>query len=68
MRALLVFYTTQNFLFSDDKSYAIYGAYTALVYLTPVFGGWLADRLLGYRKAVIVGAGLYAWRREQVRS
>ena len=60
MRALLVFYTTQTFLFSDEKSYAIYGSYTALVYLMPVFGGILADRLLGYRKAVTAGALLMA--------
>jgi POT family proton-dependent oligopeptide transporter len=56
MRSLLIFYMTKNFLFGDDKSYAIYGSYTALVYLAPVFGGILADRLLGYRKAVTVGA------------
>jgi POT family proton-dependent oligopeptide transporter len=60
MRALLVFYTTQTFLFSDEKSYAIYGSYTALVYLMPVFGGIIADRLLGYRKGVTVGALLMA--------
>jgi len=56
MRSLLIFYMTKNFLFGDEKSYAIYGSYTALVYLTPVFGGIVADRLLGYRKAVTVGA------------
>lgn len=56
MRALLIFYLTQHFLFSDRQSYAIYGAYTALVYLTPVLGGMLADRYLGSRKAVTLGA------------
>ena len=60
MRALLIFYMTKNFLFSDDKSYAIYGSYTALVYLAPVFGGIVADRILGYRKAVTVGATFMA--------
>jgi POT family proton-dependent oligopeptide transporter len=60
MRSLLIFYMTKNFLFGDEKSYAIYGSYTALVYLTPVFGGIIADRLLGYRKAVTVGALLMA--------
>src|SRR4249919_2188875 len=33
----------------------IYGIYTALVYLTPIFGGLLADRLLGQRRMVIIG-------------
>lgn len=56
MRGLLIFYLTQHFLFSDAKSYAIYGAYTALVYLAPVLGGALADRYLGSRKAVTLGA------------
>jgi POT family proton-dependent oligopeptide transporter len=38
----------------------IYGFYTGLVYLTPIFGGLLADRLLGQRRAVILGAGFMA--------
>ncbi len=56
MRALLIFYLTQHFLFSDEKAYLIYGAYSALVYVTPVIGGVLADRYLGSRKAVTFGA------------
>lgn len=56
MRALLIFYLTQHWLFSDSESGVIYGAYTALVYITPVLGGYLADRYLGQRKAVLFGA------------
>jgi POT family proton-dependent oligopeptide transporter len=56
MRALLIFYLTQHWLFSDERSSVIYGAYTALVYITPVLGGYLADRYLGQRKAVLFGA------------
>lgn len=56
MRALLVIYLTQHFLFSDDKAQGLYGAYAALVYLIPVIGGVLADRFLGSRKAVTIGA------------
>lgn len=58
MRALLIFYLTQHWLFSDSESGIIYGAYTALVYITPVLGGYLADRYLGQRKAVLFGAVL----------
>ena len=58
MRALLIFYLTQHWLFSDERSSIIYGAYTALVYITPVLGGYLADRYLGQRKAVLFGAVL----------
>jgi POT family proton-dependent oligopeptide transporter len=60
MRALLIFYLTKAFLFSDEAAYAIYGSYTALVYATPVLGGLLADRLLGFRKAVLIGGVLMA--------
>ncbi len=55
MRALLIFYLTQHWLFNDSKSNLIYGAYTSLVYITPVLGGYLADRYLGQRRAVLFG-------------
>lgn len=60
MRALLVFYLTEHWLFSDAKSNLIYGAYTSLVYITPVLGGYLADKYLGQRKAVLFGGILLA--------
>jgi proton-dependent oligopeptide transporter, POT family len=56
MRALLVLYLTKALLLTDDKAYGIYGAYGALVYTTPVIGGLLADRWLGYQRAIILGA------------
>ena len=56
MRALLVFYLTQHFLFSDTSAFLIYGAYTSLVYMAPVIGGVLADKYLGMGKAVTFGA------------
>ena len=58
MRALLIFYLTKHWLFDDGASNLIYGAYTSLVYITPVLGGYLADRYLGQRKAVLFGAVL----------
>jgi POT family proton-dependent oligopeptide transporter len=58
MRALLIFYLTQHWLYNDEKASVIYGAYTALVYIAPVLGGYLADRYLGQRKAVLFGAVL----------
>ena len=60
MRALLIFYLTKHWLFADDKANLIYGAYTSLVYITPVLGGYLADRYLGQRKAVLFGGLLLA--------
>lgn len=58
MRALLVLYLTKHWLFSDGDASMVYGAYTALVYITPVIGGYLADKYLGQRKAVLYGAVL----------
>ncbi len=60
MRAILIFYLTQHWLFTDSKSNLIYGAYTSLVYITPVLGGYLADRYLGQRRAVLYGGILLA--------
>lgn len=56
MRALLTLYLVKHWLYSDGQATVIYGAYTSLVYITPVLGGWLADRYLGQRKAVLFGA------------
>lgn len=56
MRGLLIIYLTQHFLFSDQRSAVMYGAYTALVYVMTIIGGTLADRYLGQRKAVTFGA------------
>jgi POT family proton-dependent oligopeptide transporter len=56
MRGLLILYLTQHFLFSDERSTVLYGAYTALVYVMTIIGGVLADRYLGSRKAVTFGA------------
>src|SRR4029453_3428791 len=58
MRALLIFYLTQHFLFGDAAASAIYASYGALVYLMPLLGGLVADRYLGFRKAVGFGAVL----------
>lgn len=56
MRGLLLLYLTQHFLFSDERSNVIYGAYIALVYIMSIVGGVLSDKYLGQRKAVTFGA------------
>ncbi|WP_394647032.1 peptide MFS transporter [uncultured Sphingomonas sp.] len=60
MRALLTLYLTQHFLFGDRQATGLYGGYTALVYLTPLIGGYLADQYLGSKRAVKFGAVLMA--------
>lgn len=60
MRALLVLYMTKHLLFSDEMSFGIYAAYMSLVYVTPLIGGMLADKILGFRKAIVLGGILMA--------
>jgi proton-dependent oligopeptide transporter, POT family len=60
MRTLLVYYMTKHLLFAQGKSSFIYGSYTATAYLMPIFGGIVADRWLGKRKAVIIGGTVMA--------
>ena len=56
MRALLVLYMVQTLMYSTHKAGSIYGWYTGLVYLTPLLGGYLADRFFGQRKCITTGA------------
>jgi proton-dependent oligopeptide transporter, POT family len=56
MRGILVAYMTQHFLFNDGAAQGQYGAYTSLVYLLPLIGGFMADKYLGTRKAISFGA------------
>lgn len=56
MRALLILYLTKHFLFDDREAGLIYGSYGSLVYAMPVLGGLIADRYLGFRKAITFGA------------
>jgi POT family proton-dependent oligopeptide transporter len=60
MRALLTLYLTKHFIFSDQQATGLYGGYTALVYLTPLVGGLIADQILGSKKSVRFGAILMA--------
>ena len=56
MRALLTLYLAKHFLFSDSTTTGLYGGFTALVYLTPLIGGLIADRYLGSKRSVKFGA------------
>lgn len=65
MRALLVLYMASEvirggFGYADAKAYGIYAAYGALVYLTPIIGGYFADKMMGFRKAILWGSILMA--------
>ncbi|MDQ7785510.1 MAG: peptide MFS transporter [Desulfomonilaceae bacterium] len=60
MRAILVYYMVKHLMFDQGYASHIYGLYTGLVYLTPFFGGILADRAWGQRRTVVVGGVLMA--------
>ncbi len=54
--SLLVLYLTKTLQMSDAKAFAIFSAFLALIYVTPIIGGALCDRVLGNRHAIILGA------------
>jgi proton-dependent oligopeptide transporter, POT family len=60
MRSLLVYYMIKHLQFTQVRSSEIYGLYTGFVYLTPLFGGLLADQVLGQRRTVVLGGVLMA--------
>jgi len=60
MRALLTLYLTKHFIFGDRAATGLYGGFTALVYLTPLVGGLIADQYLGSKRSVKFGAILMA--------
>ncbi|MBN8809014.1 MAG: peptide MFS transporter [Sphingomonas sp.] len=60
MRALLTLYLTKHFIFGDREATGLYGGFTALVYLTPLVGGYIADQYLGSKRSVKFGAIMMA--------
>src|SRR3954453_13655264 len=65
MRAILIFYLTATVAkgglgFEDSKAGAVYGLYASMVYLMCLAGGWVADRVVGQRRAVLMGGGVLA--------
>lgn len=56
VQGLLILYMTKAYGFSDNKSYTILGSFSALVYIAPMIGGLIADRILGFKQAVLWGA------------
>jgi POT family proton-dependent oligopeptide transporter len=60
MRTLLTLFLVKSLMMGDSEASLIYGAYTGLVYAAPILGGRMADKYLGYRYAVMLGAVLMA--------
>ena len=60
MRAIFILFLTQALLFDKEHAASIYGSYTGLVYLTPLIGGYIADKYWGIRRSVFWGAMMMA--------
>ncbi len=60
MRAILIYFMTQALLFKLDFAANLYGSYISLLYLTPLVGGFVADRYWGNKKSILVGGLLMA--------
>ncbi|MCI1681760.1 MAG: peptide MFS transporter [Bacteroides sp.] len=60
MRAIFILFLTQALLFDTEKAASIYGSYTGLVYLTPLIGGYIADKYWGIRRSIFWGAIMMA--------
>jgi POT family proton-dependent oligopeptide transporter len=60
MRAMLIYYMTKQLMLAQGNASFIYGVYTACAYFTPILGGMIADRYLGKRRAIIIGASVMA--------
>lgn len=60
MRAIFILFLTQALLFDKEHAASIYGSYTGLVYLTPLIGGYIADKYWGIRRSVFWGALMMA--------
>ncbi len=58
-QTILVLYMTHALGFNDKNADFFYGAYSALLYLTPALGGYIADRFLGFQKAIVWGGLLF---------
>src|SRR4028118_538060 len=60
MRAILVLFLINALQYEEAFASNIYGSYTSLVYLTPLVGGYIADRFWGNRNAIVLGGILMA--------
>jgi len=55
VQSLLALYMALHFKWQDQHIYALVGSFTAMTYLSPIIGGWIADNLLGQKNTIIVG-------------
>jgi proton-dependent oligopeptide transporter, POT family len=59
LQTIVILYMTKALMMTDDKAYLLYGTFSSMLYITPVIGGYLADRYLGFQRAIIIGGILF---------
>ena len=59
LQTIIVLYMSQVLRYSDEKTYLVYGTFGSLIYFTPVIGGYLADRLIGFQRSILIGGILF---------
>lgn len=55
VQAILILYLTKALGYDDHKANLVYAVYSSLLYITPMIGGWVADRFQGFQRAILVG-------------
>jgi len=60
VQTILILYITKGLAYSDSEAYLFYGTFSSMLFLTPVIGGYFADRFIGFRQAISLGAILLA--------
>ncbi|HVV68311.1 MAG TPA: oligopeptide:H+ symporter [Gammaproteobacteria bacterium] len=60
IQAILILYMTKGLGYEDHKANLLYAVYSALLYVTPILGGYMADRFLGFQRAIMIGGALSA--------
>ncbi|MBS0350326.1 MAG: peptide MFS transporter [Proteobacteria bacterium] len=55
VQAILILYLTKSLGYTDNKANLIYAVYSSLLYITPMIGGYIADRFLGFQRAILIG-------------
>ena len=59
VQTILVLYMSKGLGYTDGGAYLLYGAFTSMLFLTPVVGGYIADRLIGFSQSIIIGGLLF---------
>lgn len=59
VQTILVLYMSKGLSYTDSQAYLLYGAFSSMLYLTPVLGGFIADRFIGFRQSIMLGAVLF---------